>query len=202
VYDIARIEVLEGPQGTLYGASSEAGTIRIITNKPDPSAFSAGYDIGANSVNHGGSGWVAEGYVSLPLTPVAAVRLVAWDEHDPGYIKNVADTNAAAGRGRPTQLRALPWSAVHRSQQLGCGKTYRATVTYKFDPDRLPAYALFDLSTGLGRNNSSLELTITNVTDKRAQLTRYVECATTTCNQPYVIPTQPRTVVIKFAQKF
>ncbi len=48
VYDIARIEVLEGPQGTLYGASSEAGTIRIITNKPDPSKFSAAYDLGGN----------------------------------------------------------------------------------------------------------------------------------------------------------
>ena len=45
VYDIARVEVLEGPQGTLYGASSEAGTIRIITNKPDPTKFEAGYDI-------------------------------------------------------------------------------------------------------------------------------------------------------------
>ena len=40
-----RIEVLEGPQGTLYGASSEAGTIRIITNKPDPSKFEASYDL-------------------------------------------------------------------------------------------------------------------------------------------------------------
>src|SRR3981081_1912526 len=46
VYDIQRIEVLEGPQGTLYGASSEAGTIRIITNKPDPTTFEAGYDVG------------------------------------------------------------------------------------------------------------------------------------------------------------
>ena len=50
LYDIQRIEVLEGPQGTLYGASSEAGTVRIITNKPDPSKFSAGYDLEANEV--------------------------------------------------------------------------------------------------------------------------------------------------------
>src|SRR5476651_1430979 len=48
IYDIARVEALEGPQGTLYGASSEAGTIRIITNKPDPSAFAAGYQLGTN----------------------------------------------------------------------------------------------------------------------------------------------------------
>jgi iron complex outermembrane receptor protein len=97
VYDIARIEVLEGPQGTLYGASSEAGTIRIITNKPDPTKFSAAYDIGGNSVEHGGQGWVAQGYVNFPLSPVAAVRLVAWDEHDAGYIHNIAGTNASAG---------------------------------------------------------------------------------------------------------
>src|SRR5438045_3617105 len=43
IYDIARVEQLAGPQGTLYGASSEAGTIRIITNQPDPSGFEASY---------------------------------------------------------------------------------------------------------------------------------------------------------------
>ena len=43
MYDIARVEALAGPQGTLYGASSQAGTIRIITNRPDPTAFDAGY---------------------------------------------------------------------------------------------------------------------------------------------------------------
>ncbi|MGB6354165.1 MAG: TonB-dependent receptor [Steroidobacteraceae bacterium] len=98
VYDIARIEVLEGPQGTLYGASSEAGTIRIISNKPDPSKFAAGYDIGGDQItNGGGTGWKAEGFVNIPLTPIAAVRLVGWDEHDPGYISNVAGTDANAG---------------------------------------------------------------------------------------------------------
>ncbi len=96
VYDIQRIEVLEGPQGTLYGASSEAGTIRIITNKPDPTKFSAGYDVQGNKVQHGGFGWKAEGFVNFPLSPIAAIRLVAWDQHDAGYIDNVAGTDARA----------------------------------------------------------------------------------------------------------
>jgi iron complex outermembrane receptor protein len=97
IYDIARIEVLEGPQGTLYGASSEAGTIRIITNKPDPTKFSGAFDVSGNSVDHGGQGWQAEGYVNFPLSPTAAIRLVGWDEHDAGYIHNVAGTDTSAG---------------------------------------------------------------------------------------------------------
>src|SRR6202789_455869 len=98
LYDIARVEVLEGPQGTLYGASSEAGTIRIISNKPDSSKFEAGYDVAGDAItNGGGQGWKAEGFVNVPLTDWAAVRLVGWDEHDPGYINNIAGTNAAAG---------------------------------------------------------------------------------------------------------
>lgn len=96
VYDIQRIEVLEGPQGTLYGASSEAGTIRIITNKPDPTKFEAGYDLEGNHVQHGDFGWEAQGFLNLPLSPIAAVRLVAWDSHDAGYIDNIAGTNAQA----------------------------------------------------------------------------------------------------------
>jgi iron complex outermembrane recepter protein len=97
IYDIDRIEVLEGPQGTLYGASSEAGTIRIITNKPDPTKFAAGYDFSGNSVDHGGLGWTGEGFVNIPLASWAAVRLVGWDEHDAGYIHNIAGTDASAG---------------------------------------------------------------------------------------------------------
>ncbi len=88
VYDIERVEALAGPQGTLYGASSEAGTVRIITNKPDLTGFKAGYDLQGDTVR-GQGGYVAEGFVNLPLSANAAIRLVGWAEHDAGYIDNI-----------------------------------------------------------------------------------------------------------------
>ncbi len=92
IYDIARVEALAGPQGTLYGASSEAGTIRIITNRPDPSAFSAAYDVSVNTVDHGGVGYGSEGFVNIPLAENVAIRLVGYTEHDAGFIDNVPGT--------------------------------------------------------------------------------------------------------------
>lgn len=92
LYDIARVEALAGPQGTLFGASSQAGTIRIITNKPDASAFSAGYDVEGNLVNDGDTGYVVEGFVNIPLSDNAAIRLVGWGKRDAGFIDNVAGT--------------------------------------------------------------------------------------------------------------
>jgi outer membrane receptor protein involved in Fe transport len=88
-YDLARVEVLAGPQGTLYGASSEAGTVRIITNKPSTAGFEAGYDIEANTITDGGNGGSLEGFVNIPLDERAAVRIVAWAQHDGGYIDNI-----------------------------------------------------------------------------------------------------------------
>jgi iron complex outermembrane receptor protein len=92
VYDIARVEALAGPQGTLYGASSQAGTIRIITNKPDPTKFSSSYDLQLNTTAHGEEGYGAEGYVNIPINERMAIRLVGWAEHEGGYIDNVAGT--------------------------------------------------------------------------------------------------------------
>src|SRR5262245_22561939 len=92
MYDIARVEALAGPQGTLYGASSQAGTLRIITNKPDPTAFSASYSLEGNGISEGGQGYIAEGYVNIPMSPTAAVRLVGWKRKDAGFIDNVVGT--------------------------------------------------------------------------------------------------------------
>ncbi|QNA86234.1 TonB-dependent receptor [Sphingomonas sp. So64.6b] len=94
VYDIARIESLAGPQGTLYGASSQAGTIRIITNKPDTSGFSGAIDGEVNTVDKGGVGGKLEGFVNIPLSDSAALRVVGFYERDAGYIDNVAGTRS------------------------------------------------------------------------------------------------------------
>src|SRR6186713_557845 len=88
LYDIARVEALAGPQGTLYGASSQSGTIRIITNKPDPSGFSAGYSLDGNSVDGDDYGYVAEGFVNLPISENAAARLVGWSLKEAGWVDN------------------------------------------------------------------------------------------------------------------
>jgi len=92
IYDVARVEALSGPQGTLYGASSEAGTLKIVTNQPDPSGFSAGYSLELNDVDHGGVGNVAEGFINVPLAENAAIRIVTYEELDSGYIDNVYGT--------------------------------------------------------------------------------------------------------------
>lgn len=97
LYDIARVEALAGPQGTLYGASSQAGTIRIITNKPDPSAFSAGYSLEGNIVDSDDTGYVAEGFVNVPISDKMAIRLVGWALRDAGWIDNVQGTRIFPG---------------------------------------------------------------------------------------------------------
>src|SRR4051794_40820230 len=89
IYDVARIESLSGPQGTLYGASSEAGTIRIITNKPELGRTSGRLDAEVNTVAHGGMGGKLEGMVNLPIGKSMAFRGVGFYQRDAGYIDNI-----------------------------------------------------------------------------------------------------------------
>jgi len=90
IYDIARIESLAGPQGTLYGASSEAGTIRIITNKPELGVTTGRVDAEVNRVGHGGDiGGKLEGMINVPVADRIALRGVAFWQHDAGFIDNI-----------------------------------------------------------------------------------------------------------------
>jgi outer membrane receptor protein involved in Fe transport len=89
IYDIERIEALGGPQGTLYGASSQSGNLRIITNKPNPEEFSGGVDLTGAGVKDGEPNYSVEGFVNAPISDNAAIRLVGWYLNEGGYIDNV-----------------------------------------------------------------------------------------------------------------
>lgn len=100
VYDIARVEALAGPQGTLYGASSLAGTIRIISNKPDFSATYGRVDAEVNKITNGDFGGQLEGFINVPIAQdVAALRVVGWYERTGGYIDNVEDSRTFRSSG-------------------------------------------------------------------------------------------------------
>ncbi len=90
VTDIERVEVLGGPQGTLFGASSEAGTVRIITNKPNLGAFEAGVDASISSTKSGDASNSTEAYINIPfIEDKLAVRIAAYNDNQGGYIDNV-----------------------------------------------------------------------------------------------------------------
>ncbi len=98
VYDVERIESLAGPQSTLFGASSQAGTLRIITNKPDTDAFEAGVSADLSGTDGGDPSHTLEGFVNLPITDDTAIRLVGWNKNEGGYIDNIAGTHTSSLR--------------------------------------------------------------------------------------------------------
>ncbi len=87
--DIERVEALRGPQGTLYGSSSQSGTLRVITNKPDPSGFDAWAEAEVSQVDDGGTGYDISAMLNLPLADRLALRLVGFAAEDAGYIDRV-----------------------------------------------------------------------------------------------------------------
>ena len=87
--DIERIEALPGPQGTLYGSSSQSGTLRYITNKPDASAFTTDVSLDAYKLDHGDEGYEVSGVVNVPLGDTVAIRVVGFSARDAGFIDNV-----------------------------------------------------------------------------------------------------------------
>ena len=104
IYDIERVEALSGPQGTLFGASSMSGTLRIITKKPEignsrPATISA-----SRRSTRAASGGSIEGFVNLPVSDRAAIRLVGYTSSDPGYVDNVT----------PDPLQVFPTSGIVR----------------------------------------------------------------------------------------
>ncbi|MFC4314165.1 TonB-dependent receptor [Steroidobacter flavus] len=109
-FDLERIEILKGPQGTLFGEGSMGGTVRILTRKPVFNEFGAGVELDTSTVSDGGDGWGAKGYVNVPLIDDRlALRVVATDESTPGWI-----TNAATGEKNLNENDIRTWRSKLR----------------------------------------------------------------------------------------
>ena len=95
--DLERIEVLSGPQGTLFGASSQSGNMRLITNKPNQDEFEASIDFGMSSTSGGAGSNNVEAMINIPLSDRAAVRFVGYSDNQGGWIDNVSGSFTPSG---------------------------------------------------------------------------------------------------------
>ena len=90
--DLERIEVLAGPQGTLFGASSQSGNLRLITRKPDPTGFSSGFKARYSATSGGADSSGADAYANLPLGDSLAARIVVYSDNQGGWVDNIPAT--------------------------------------------------------------------------------------------------------------
>src|SRR5580658_6136860 len=87
-WDLQRIEVLRGPQGTLYGANSEGGLLKFVTIAPVLGSFSGAVETTGETVDHGGQGGDVRAVVNLPLGDKIALRVSGFDQNVPGYVSD------------------------------------------------------------------------------------------------------------------
>ncbi len=134
--DLERIEVLRGPQGTLYGSSSMGGTLRFITNKPDAEEFSGNISMTGGTTTSGNGNWAIDGMLNFPLVEdKLALRLTGWTRNESGFIdnvrlgnKNINDEETEGGRAIlrwfATDDLMLTASATFQDMELGGRQRY------------------------------------------------------------------------------
>jgi outer membrane receptor protein involved in Fe transport len=128
-YDLNRVEVLRGPQGTLYGASALNGVVRVITNDADLNEFDFKGRAGLSTTDGGGGNYRGDMAVNLPIIEGAlAARLVVGEEHDSGWIDTPIQNNANDSdrkdvrlkiTAQPTSDLTIKLSAMHEEANYG-----------------------------------------------------------------------------------
>jgi len=117
LWDVERVEVLRGPQGTLFGDGSEGGTLRVITKKPDSTKFFGRYDASFNSTSGGDTGFGAGASVNIPISKdVLAMSIAGRYRKSEGWIDipdlNLKDTNEGKLSDGRLALRYTPTTAL------------------------------------------------------------------------------------------
>ncbi len=139
-YDIERIEVLNGPQGTTFGAGAMSGALRFITNKPDASTFSAGVDLDGGKVESGSHNGTAEGFINLPIiADWTALRISAYSDYHGGFINNLNETrtwvngvvsNNSQWAGKNYNTEKVTGARIAIGQKFA--ENWKATLTYSY----------------------------------------------------------------------
>jgi iron complex outermembrane recepter protein len=140
LYDIERIEILNGPQGTTFGAGAMSGAIRYITNKPDVNAFSAGVDFDGGKIQGGQNNWTYEGFVNIPMIEgVLGFRASAFSDSHGGFINNhlVTRTWVNGAVSDNSQWARNDYNREHveggrAALKAVLGDRWSATLTYSF----------------------------------------------------------------------
>jgi iron complex outermembrane recepter protein len=144
--DLQRVEVLAGPQGTLYGASAMGGAVRYITTKPDLNNFGAGFNASYSFTKGGDTSTAGDAFINIPvLADQIAVRVVLYNDSQGGYIDNVAGTYQMPFNGNVGIAGRLPTGnplLVRRALQscagvVGCtGSGYVAPIRQSINNDK------------------------------------------------------------------
>lgn len=129
LFDIDRVEILRGPQGTLYGDSAMGGTIKVVTNKPSMDGFYGNAATSFSQTEHGGDSFSAESYVNAPLGEHVAVRVTGYFEDLGGYIDNIPPT---VGLGDQSG-GVLPFR-VNERKDVDSGERKGARVQLRIQP--------------------------------------------------------------------
>ena len=135
--DVSRIEVLRGPQGTLYGSSSMGGTVRYITNQPNLQKIEGKVGTDLSGTEHGGFNWGVNGVINAPIVKdVLAVRIAAYARRDDGFIDRypIDPTNyLAADTTAPRQHNVN----TYETQGVRAALLYKPTDTLSIEPSIL-----------------------------------------------------------------
>jgi len=168
VTDMERLEVLPGPQGTLYGASSQAGTLRMITRKPNSGGFDANIELMFGTTKDGDTSTGVEGYINIPIIDDKfAVRIAAYDVNYGGYIDNVQGTISFEQSSRiinqdATDIYAVADNSAFVEDDFNESSYTGARLSSLFDinedwslqvgfmTQKLEADGVFDFSPGVG----------------------------------------------------
>lgn len=138
-FDMRRVEVLRGPQGTLYGASSLGGLLKFVTNPPDPTRYAGKIEVDGRATEHGGLGGSVKGVFNAPLGDRAAIRIGGYYDDEAGFIndptRHAERVNESKFSGARLSILAKPTDRLTlRLSAVGQDISSRGSSTIDVDP--------------------------------------------------------------------